>query len=195
MFNKGIIKNDSDQSNIVGQKYEESIAERTKLRKQRSDTIANKEKTINLKLFKNYFNYESPSKMYNTLSGTKNTEKHNIQVNSIKSGLTDLQKDIENTSKDDVNKTEEINKIADIVQLILHFNNDDQEGQGLKILTWNQMLSRLPISLAQLKVGNNSGKLKNKIRQILYSLFRSKKFTKSIHNSLIDIILTWKQSL
>ena len=40
----------------------------------------------------------------------------------------------------------------------------EQEGQGSKILTPQQMLSRLPISLAQLKAGNNSQKLKNKIR-------------------------------
>ena len=46
------------------------------------------------------------------------------------------------------------------------------EGKGLKILTPNQMLSRLPISLAQLKAGNNSEKLKNEIRQLLYSLHR-----------------------
>ena len=45
-------------------------------------------------------------------------------------------------------------------------------GKGLKILTPSQMLSRLPISLAQLKAGNNSEKLKNKIRQQLYSLYR-----------------------
>ena len=48
------------------------------------------------------------------------------------------------------------------------------QGEGLKILTPNQMLSRLPISLAQLKAGNNSEKLKNEIRQLLYSLYRSK---------------------
>ena len=122
------------------------------------------------------------------MSDTKNTKKHNIQVNLIKSGLIDLQKDIENTSKDDVNKIEEMNKIADIAELILYFNNDDQYGQGLKILTPNQMLSRLPISLAQLKAGNNSEKLKNEIRQLLYSLYRSKKLTKEIYKSLIDII-------
>ena len=48
------------------------------------------------------------------------------------------------------------------------------KGQGIKILTPQQMLSRLPISLAQLKAGNNSEKLKNEIRQLLYSLYRSK---------------------
>ena len=88
--------------------------------------------------------------------------------------MTHLKKDIENVSKNDVNKIEKMNKIADIAELILHFNAEEQKGQGLKISTPNQMLSRLPISLAQLKAGNNSQKLKNKIRQILYSLYRSK---------------------
>ena len=50
------------------------------------------------------------------------------------------------------------------------------------------MLSRLLISLAQLKAGNNSEKLKNKIRQLLYSLYRSKKLSKNVYKSLIDII-------
>ena len=83
--------------------------------------------------------------------------------------------------------TENPNKIADIVEKILEFNRQ-QQGQGLKILTPNQMLSRLPISLAQLKAGNNSEKLKNEIRQLLYSLYISKKLTKQLYKSLIDII-------
>ena len=53
------------------------------------------------------------------------------------------------------------------------FNKKNQIGEGLKILTPNQILSRLPITLAQLKVGNNSENLKNEIRQLLY-LYRSK---------------------
>ena len=64
----------------------------------------------------------------------------------------------------------------------------NQQGQGLKILTPDQMLSRLPITLAQLKAGNNSQKLINEIRQLLYSLYRSKKLTKTIYNNLINII-------
>ena len=64
----------------------------------------------------------------------------------------------------------------------------NQQGQGLKILTPSQMLSRLSISLAQLKAENNSEKLKNEIRQLLYSLYRSRKLTKQIYKSLIDII-------
>ena len=47
------------------------------------------------------------------------------------------------------------------------FNGPPTEGKGLKILTPKQMLRRLPITLAQLKAGNNSEKLKNEIRQLL----------------------------
>ena len=49
-----------------------------------------------------------------------------------------------------------------------------QDGEGLKILTPSQMLKRLPIALAQIKAGNNSENLLNEIRQIVYSLYRSK---------------------
>ena len=72
-------------------------------------------------------------------------------------------------SEDEI-KTEKPDKILKIVKEILEFNKQKQQGLGLKILTPNQMLSRLPITLAHLKAGNNSEKLKNEIRQILYSL-------------------------
>ena len=68
-------------------------------------------------------------------------------------------------------KIEEPDKILKIVEEILEFNIQ-QQGQGLKVLTSNQMLSRLPISLGQLNAGNNYGKLRNEIRQLLYSLYR-----------------------
>ena len=58
--------------------------------------------------------------------------------------------------------------------------------QGLKILTPKQMLSRLPVSLAQLQAGNTSQKLKNEISQSLYSLYRSKNLSKTIYRSLIN---------
>ena len=61
-----------------------------------------------------------------------------------------------------------------LAEEILRFNKQKQEEQGIKILMPSQMLSRLPITLAQLKAGNNSEKLKNEIRQLLYSLYRSK---------------------
>ena len=62
------------------------------------------------------------------------------------------------------------------------------KGTGLKILTDKQMLNRLPILLAQIQAGNNSIKLKNEIRQILYSLYRSKILTKTVYNNLIKSI-------
>ena len=65
---------------------------------------------------------------------------------------------------------------------------EDQEGKGLKILTPNQMLKRLPIALAQVKAGNNSESLLNEIRQIVYSLYRSKEITKKVYNNIINSI-------
>ena len=64
----------------------------------------------------------------------------------------------------------------------------NQQGKGLKILTPSQMLSRLPITLAQLKAGNNSEKLKNEIRQLLYSLYHSKNITKQVYDNSIKYI-------
>ena len=67
-------------------------------------------------------------------------------------------------------------------------NGSGNVGTGLKILTNKQMLNRLPILLAQIQAGNNSSKLKNEIRQILYSLYRSKVLTKTVYNNLIKAI-------
>ena len=65
---------------------------------------------------------------------------------------------------------------------------DKTEGKGLKILTPKQMLQRLPIALAQVKAGNNSESLLNEIRQIVYSLYQSKKITKKVYNNIIKSI-------
>ena len=107
----------------------------------------------------------------------------------IKSGLKDLEDEIQQMSKDEI-KNEKPYKIVNIVEKIIEFNEQrgNQEGQGVKILTPEQMLSRLPISLAQLKAGNNSEKLKNEIRQLLHSLYRSKKLSKAIYNDLVITI-------
>ena len=61
-------------------------------------------------------------------------------------------------------------------------------GTGLKILTPKQMIQRLPIALAQVKAGNNSESLLNKIRQIVYSLYQSKQITKKVYNNIIKSI-------
>ena len=111
-----------------------------------------------------------------------------VRVDSIKKVLRKLQRITDYTPKDDAAKIEENENIVDVVERILYFNQLNQAGKGLKILTPRQMLTRLPISLAQLKAGNNSEKLKNEIRQLLYSLYRSKKLTKQLYKSLVDII-------
>ena len=94
-------------------------------------------------------------------------------------------------------ENEKPNQILETVNEILDFNKEIQKQRGLslKMLTPNQMLSRLPISLAQLKSGNNSEKRKNEVRQIVYSLYRSEKLTKHIYKSLVDNIEKWRQSL
>ena len=83
---------------------------------------------------------------------------------------------------------EKSDEIVEIVEDILEFNKQNQEGKASKILTPSQMPSRLPIFLAQLKAGNNSEKHKNQIRQLLYSLYRSKNMTKQVHNNLVNYI-------
>ena len=64
----------------------------------------------------------------------------------------------------------------------------EHEGTGLKISTPNQMFKRLPIALAQVKAGNNSQRLLNEMRQIVYSLYRSKEITKKVYNNIINSV-------
>ena len=71
---------------------------------------------------------------------------------------------------------------------IFQKSEESQKGEGLKILTPNQMLKRLPIALAHVKAGNNSESLLNEIRQIVYSLYRSKEITKKVYNNIINSI-------
>ena len=107
--------------------------------------------------------------MYEVLHRT-NKEKNSELVNIFNSGLKDLKEEIKKMSKEEI-ETEEPDEIVRVVEMILDFNKHNQQGKGLKILTPNQMLSRLPITLAQLKAGNNSEKLKYEIRQLFYSLY------------------------
>ena len=67
----------------------------------------------------------------------------------------------------------------------LEGDEEVKEGKGLKILTLNKLLTRRPILLAQIKPGNNSYKLKNEIRKILYPLYQHNKITKKVYNNLI----------
>ena len=100
--------------------------------------------------------------MLKAVYNTDGKKKNNKLVNVIKSGLTDLKNEI----KDMVEEEKQIWKTIDVVEAILEFNKQKQQGQGLKMLSPDQMLSRLPITLAQLKVENNSQKFKNDIRKL-----------------------------
>ena len=64
----------------------------------------------------------------------------------------------------------------------------NKKDDGLKIMTLNQLLTRLPILLVQKKAGNNSQKLNNEIRQIIYSLYSSKNMSKTVYNHLMNSI-------
>ena len=125
--------------------------------------------------------------MLKAVYATNNKRKNEKLVTMIESGLSDIKNEIKKMSDDEI-EIEKPDKIVNIVEKILEFNRQNQEGQGLKILTADQMISRSPISVAQLIVGNNSEKFKNEIRQLLYCLYRSKKLSKAIFNNLINTI-------
>ena len=182
-------------------KFEKSIGETVKLKNQKdnfSETpeqkdfikyTENKSKTIDYNLFKEYFNFEVPSALAKKLFETKDKKENNELVELIRVRWSNLKDEIGKMSEDE-KETEKPDKILKIVEEILIFNrkNREQQSLGLKILTPNEMLIRLPITLAQLKAENNFEKLKNEIIQLLYSFYRSKKLTKQLYKSLVNII-------
>ena len=143
-------------------------------------------------MFKEYFDFSTPNDLLKRLLEIKDARKNSELVEEIKNRWSNLKDKSENMSKEEI-KNKKPNKILEITNEIIDSNKEvqkqqNQQGKGLKILTQNQMFNRLPIALAQVNAGNNSDKLKNEIRQILYSLYRSKKLTTNIYKSLIDII-------
>ena len=139
--------------------------------------IENELQGINYELFEKYFKFSVPTVFTKALTETNNKKQNIALVNVINSGLKDLKKEITNMIKEK-KETEKPDKIIDFVAQVLAFHKKIQSGQGINILTSHQMLSGLLITLAQLKAGNNSEKLKNEIRQLLYFLYRSKELTK-----------------
>ena len=172
---------------------EEEESEENKLEKVKDDYkifvkyIEDESKDISYELFEKIFYFSVPTVLVKELYETKDKNENNELVNVIKSGIIDFKDEIKKMSKEE-KENEKPDKILKIVEEILKFNKQKQLVLWLKILTPNQMLSRLPITLAQLKAGNNSEKVKNKIRQLLYSLYRSKILTKQLYKSFIDVI-------
>ena len=128
--------------------FERNIAERSKSRRGKIAEIEREEKNINNKLFEEYFtNHQSPSDMYEKLCETEEKRNDN-RVYLIKNVLNKMKKTSKNVPEDNAPKIRTNEKIIDIAKRILYFNQLNQTGQGLKVSTANQMLSRLPISLA-----------------------------------------------
>ena len=132
------------------EKYEESIAERVKTRRQNKETDRDTQRS---------FAPSSPPK-----------KDYSAETDEYLKYMEEQEKDRKKFSDE-------------------YDSNGWSSGSGLKILTKKQMLSRLPILLAQIQAGNNSTKLKNEIRQILYLLYRSKILTNIVYNNLIKIIV------
>ena len=110
----------------------------------------------------------------------------NIEQANLLSYISDLRADALNSMTGLVQGREAV--LTAFKSGIFQVSKKSQEGEGLKILTPNQMLKRLPIALAQVKAGNNSESLLNEIRQIIYSLYRSKEITKKVYNNIINSI-------
>ena len=133
--------------------------------KEFSKLIPREETGMNRKLFRKYFNFQMPTAMLKVVHNTVDKKKNNELINVIENGLSDFKDKIKEIPKDKI-EIEKAHKIVDIIESILHFNRQNQEGQRLKIVTPDQMLSRLPITLAKLQAGNNLEKLKNEIRHL-----------------------------
>ena len=127
-----------------------------------------------------------------SIQEAKNTQKeYNKYLNLIRKGnKNNIQRETLNNINNLYNARDmAIKFIEDYGSMILEVKRiARQEGEGLKILTSNQILKRLPIALAQIKAGNNSESLLNEIRQIVYSLYRSKESTKKVYNNIIKSI-------
>ena len=130
-----------------------------------------------MNLFNKYFSFKKPDEISQDLFYSKSKSDNPDKLVLIHKNF-DYITGKATQMPSDTNKRKLV-KILDIIKYILDFNEKNQQGQGLNILTPNEMLSRLLITLAQLKAEKNSEKLKNEIRQLLYSLCISKTLTKT----------------
>ena len=128
-----------------------------------------------------------------------NLDTANIEQANLLSYINDFMKTKPRDPEKKRLRSDVLNSVSSLVQEremvltafksgIFQVSKESQEGEGLKIVTPNQMLKRLPIAIAQVKAGNNSESLLNEIRQIVYSLYRSKEITKKVCNNIINSI-------
>ena len=88
---------------------------------------------------------------------------------------------------EDEKEIEQLDKILKVVKEILDFNNKNSKTRRFRFKNINTRSNAQQIT-KQLNAGNNSEKLKNEIRQLLYSLYRTKKLTKNVYKSLVDTV-------
>ena len=117
-----------------------------------------------------------------------------------------------NINRKKISENENPEKIVNIIEKIVNFNNQQKtkersrscqlhvlqtqlpqlvqvsDHSNIKIITFKQMLQRLPISLPQVKAGNASENLLNEIRKIIYFLYREKEVTEKIYNNIVNSI-------
>ena len=145
---------------------------------------------------KNKFNTEEITKLLKKLRNklinfSKFDEEYNKFVdNIVKFEYYKSKKQPGSVSKNQKKMRRYARDLKDIVDLynIKSGSDTSKKGEGLKMLNNKQILNRLPILLTQTQAGNNSKSLKNELRQILYSLYRSKVLTKTVYNNLIKSI-------
>ena len=145
-----------------------------------------------------FYEYKDSKELFNETKNSqiKFSEVKNKQndflskLNNIKIGKKTIEQKetINNIEKFYKPREEVINFYRDYIEILSDANyyskQNETEGKGLKILTPKQILQRLPISLAQVKAGNNSENLLNKIRQIVYFLYQSKQITKKVYSDI-----------
>ena len=136
-------------------------------------------------MFKDYFDFVAPSVLPKELFETKKKKKNSESVELIKVRWSNLKDELERMSGDE-KKIEKPDKILKIVEEIFNFNDKfkKKSGHGLKILTPAQMLSRLTITLAQLKAGNNSEKL---LKMKLDNYYILSTCQKNLQNNFIKV--------
>ena len=175
-------KSEESISQKSGQKSDPSIPKWVQVSKDWFDFIKlkiNSNKDLVTTIKNKRYTLNNANKLVNKIAEQK------IGKNNAIKEYSDLVNKAEQITE--LRSTEPRQKILKIFNYLGEIFNGPTYRKGLKNLKPDQMLSRLPIILAQLKAGNNSEKLKNEIRQ-LYSLYRSKKLTKQLYKSLIDII-------
>ena len=149
-----------------------------------------------------FYEYKDSKKLFNMIKNSQikfsdvinKQNKFLKKLNEVKMGKKTIgQKEgINNLEKFYKSREEVIKFFRDYTEMLSDANynarKNKTEGRGLKILTPEQMLQKLPIALAQVKAGNNSESFLNEIRQIVYSLYQSKQITKKVYNSIIKSI-------